>query len=178
MNPLTLHRERLNLTQKELAEQSGISIRTIQRIEAGDLPKGYTLKTLAKALAVSENELLGKNESVSANKSLIKYINLISLPFMIVPPLNIVAPLLLMYYKKEWTAIARQLVSIQILWLLASIILSVIGLFVKRIFDDYDSATIVIICVALALNSFVILRNGFELAKSNKLYFSLNVNLI
>ncbi len=40
-------REEKNLTQTELAEKSGLSLRTIQRIEAGNVPKGYTLKALA-----------------------------------------------------------------------------------------------------------------------------------
>ena len=40
-------REEKNLTQTELAEKSGLSLRTIQRTEAGNVPKGYTLKALA-----------------------------------------------------------------------------------------------------------------------------------
>ena len=54
-------REERNLTQAELAEKSGLSLRTIQRIEAGTEPKGYTLKTLASSLNVSESELLIPN---------------------------------------------------------------------------------------------------------------------
>ncbi len=47
------------LTQKELAEQSRISIRSIQRIENGDLiPRSYTLKTLAATLELSFEEFL------------------------------------------------------------------------------------------------------------------------
>ena len=58
MSELKKIRERQNLTQEELAEKSGISVRTIQRIEAGTNPKGYTLKTLASSLDVSEKDLL------------------------------------------------------------------------------------------------------------------------
>ncbi|NQY05646.1 MAG: helix-turn-helix transcriptional regulator, partial [Flavobacteriaceae bacterium] len=47
MNKLVALRTQRNLTQEELAEKSGISSRTIQRIEAGTVPKGHTLKTLA-----------------------------------------------------------------------------------------------------------------------------------
>jgi transcriptional regulator with XRE-family HTH domain len=36
-------REQKHLTQSELAEKSGLSLRTIQRIEAGNTPKGFTL---------------------------------------------------------------------------------------------------------------------------------------
>ena len=40
-------REERNLTQTELAKKSGLSLRTIQRIEAGNIPKGFTLNALA-----------------------------------------------------------------------------------------------------------------------------------
>lgn len=47
------------LTQKELAEQSNISVRSIQRIENGDLiPRSYTLKTLAGILGLSFDDFL------------------------------------------------------------------------------------------------------------------------
>ena len=178
MNRLILHRERLNLTQKELSEQSGISVRTIQRIEAGDSLKGYTLKTLAKTLGIAENELLDKNQTVSPNKQLLKYINLTSLPFIILPPLNIVAPLVLMYYKKEWTSIARQIIDIQIIWLLASVILVLLSSFLKRVLGDDSSITLIIICIAIAINLFIIFRNAFEIEKKGRLYISLNFSLI
>ena len=46
-----------NLTQEELSEKSKISVRTIQRIEAGTEPKGHTLRALARALDVEEYSL-------------------------------------------------------------------------------------------------------------------------
>ena len=60
MSKLKSFRELQNLTQEELSEKSGISVRTIQRIETGKDPKGYTLRVLAKALEIEENELLYK----------------------------------------------------------------------------------------------------------------------
>src|SRR4051812_13868835 len=45
-------------TQKELAELSNISIRSIQRIENGEIfPRSYTLKTLAAILGLSFEKL-------------------------------------------------------------------------------------------------------------------------
>ena len=47
------------LTQKELSEKSRISIRSIQRIENGELiPRSHTLKTLAETLGLSFEEFL------------------------------------------------------------------------------------------------------------------------
>lgn len=57
MSKLKKLRELQNLTQEELSEKSGISVRTIQRVETGKDPKGYTLRTLAKALEVEESQL-------------------------------------------------------------------------------------------------------------------------
>ena len=57
LNKLLKYREQSNLTQSELAEKSAVSERTIQRIEKGAEPKGHTLKVLAKALGVSEDDL-------------------------------------------------------------------------------------------------------------------------
>jgi transcriptional regulator with XRE-family HTH domain len=49
------------LTQRELAEKSNISVRSIQRIENGDLiPRSYTLKTLAEVLELSFEAFLSK----------------------------------------------------------------------------------------------------------------------
>lgn len=44
-------RQRKGLTQEELVEQCNISVRTIQRIEAGEVtPRSYTVKTILNAL--------------------------------------------------------------------------------------------------------------------------------
>lgn len=60
MSKLKTARELKNLTQEELSEKSKISVRTIQRIEAGTEPKGHTLRSLARALDVEEYSLQDK----------------------------------------------------------------------------------------------------------------------
>lgn len=50
---LTIRKSR-GLSQEMLAEQSGVSLRTIQRVEQGDtVPRGHTLQALAAALGVA-----------------------------------------------------------------------------------------------------------------------------
>jgi len=56
MTAIWLREGRLSkgLTQKELSERSNISVRSIQRIENGDIvPRSHTLKTLAEILGLS-----------------------------------------------------------------------------------------------------------------------------
>jgi transcriptional regulator with XRE-family HTH domain len=60
-------REQKNLTQTELAEKSGLSLRTIQRIESGQSLKGFTLKAIAQTLETEpENLFSNKKEMTNA----------------------------------------------------------------------------------------------------------------
>ena len=62
------------MTQEELAEQTELSVRTIQRIENGEVdPRAYTLQMIAKALEVDfsifyENESNEDKDFENANK--------------------------------------------------------------------------------------------------------------
>ena len=51
-------RKAKGLTQEELVEQCNINVRTIQRIEAGEVtPRSYTIKAILEVLGVSQDEL-------------------------------------------------------------------------------------------------------------------------
>lgn len=172
-------REKLNLTQEELADKANISVRTIQRIEAGTKPKGFTLEALSNALGVSKNILLEDTiESNNLNKQLIKYINLSSIIFMIIPFGSIVLPLLIMYWKKEINKITKQIITIQILWTLASIILVIASAFLKKWLSLSNQIIPFTILILLVVNLYIILRNTLALEKNNDLYISLNFSIL
>jgi transcriptional regulator with XRE-family HTH domain len=76
-------REEKNLTQTELAERSGLSLRTIQRIEAGNIPKGFTLKSLAKTFEIETEKLFYAKEILKIDRA--KLINLSALMGLIIP---------------------------------------------------------------------------------------------
>lgn len=182
-------REQQNLTQEELSEKSGISVRTIQRIEAGTLPKGYTLKTLAKVLEIQESELLDKKtktetigdekaetkqESVAIDYSKIKLVNLSSLLFVVLPPLNILVPLLLASTLKQKNPLVKQIVSVQILWTILAPIVFMLGIFLKL---GGKFTLGLMICIVLS-NLFIVLRNAAEIDRHQKLYFKLKFNIL
>ena len=131
MSKLKKIREKLNLTQEELSDKSGISVRTIQRIESGIEPKGQTLKILAKTLGVKEEDLLEQTET-EINSTLVKIINLSSLPFTIFPPANIIIPLLIMFAGKQFNLLTKQIVSVQILWLILAVIIFMLSIFIRE----------------------------------------------
>jgi len=190
MSKLKTLREQQNLTQEELSEKSGISARTIQRIETGKEPKGFTLRALAKALEIAENELIYteiKQEKIEANKikkepqevvlinySFLKIINLSSIPFILIPPLNIIIPLVLMFIMKQKNSLTKQLISLQILWTILAPIVFMLGIFLKL---GNQFSLILMILIVLS-NVFIIIRNAIEIDKRKKLYYKLNFNMI
>lgn len=179
MSLLQGHRERLNLTQDELAMKSGISTRTIQRLEAGAIPKGHTLNALSEALRV-EKEALTKPlaDKILTNPKLTKHINLSSLILIFLPLGSIIAPLLIMFWKKEVNYITKQIVSIQILWTSVSFALIVLSSYIKHGFSLSNQITRYTLFFSLAVNFYIILRNTAEIEKNNKLYIKLNFSVL
>lgn len=179
MSKLKRIREKQHLTQEELSEKSGVSVRTIQRIESGTEPKGQTLKILAKSLDMPENELVRQPDNpTQINLSLLKIINLSSIPLTIFPPGNIVLPILIMAVKKEFNPLTNQIISIQILWTILAFILFMLSSFMKNWFSLGNEFMLVVMILLVLSNVFIILRNAAEIDKKGKLFFRLNFNII
>ena len=166
MNKLQSLREKLNLTQEELAQKSNISVRTIQRIEAGQPPKGYTLRALAQALHVDESEFSAYDmPAESENLTWIKIINLSSLPFSILPPLNVLVPIAIMLLKKQHSYKVRQLISIQILSTLIAVLLMLVIFILNDWLGIKSNVKLLIPLCWILMNIIVILRNAIGLNK-------------
>lgn len=176
MNTVVQYREKLNLTQEELATKAGLSTRTIQRIEKGNVPKGHTLKVLAAALNVAPEVLKEHQiqpEKTTINYQMAKLINLSSLPFVILPLANIIVPLLIMWHKKQFNPITKQIVSLQILWSILTLILGfIVVVFIK------NTPILLFLTGAVLVNLFIILKNTAALDKKQDLAIQLNFNII
>ena len=160
MSRLKAFREQQNLTQEELSKKSGISARTIQRIETGKEPKGYTRRETKEVALI--------------NYSLLKLINLSSIPFIIIPPLNIIVPFVLMLTLKQKNRFTKQLISLQILWTIIAPIVFMLGIFLKL----GNEFTMILIILIVSSNVFIILRNAIEIDRNKKLYYHLNFSMI
>jgi len=183
MSTLKSVREHKNLTQQELSNKSKISVRTIQRIEAGTKPKGHTLKSLSKALNINEKELQKEDkllefelesEELQKRISIIKFINLSLLPFIFVPPINILLPIILMLVTKIKNPIVKQIISLQIMWTILAPILFMIGV----LFKVGNQFTIFLLIFIFLSNIFIILKNAMEIDQNKKLYFKLNFSML
>ena len=189
MSRLKQIREQRNLTQEELSEKSGISVRTIQRIEAGTLPKGHTLKMLARSLEIQQSDLLAKDviieaktaieneattDSIDTDFSKIKLINLSSILFVVLPPLNILVPLLLGYLFKQKNEVTKQIISVQILWTILAPIVFMLGIFLKL-----GSAFTLVLMISIVLSNIVIiLINAAGIDRKRQLHIKLNFSII
>ena len=116
---LTEFRKAKGLSQETLAEDAGISLRTLQRIEKeGTNPHGDTLKRLSEALDVSMDELL--DHSLEINYNYIRGMHYSALLFIILPLGNIILPVILWMRKKDrikdLSIYARNLLNWQVTW--------------------------------------------------------------
>jgi len=146
---LKKYRKTRGLTQEGLADLSGISLRTIQRIEKGFSDGSpYTLKSLAKALNIENADLLidesYKSNVLTINK--LKLINLASLFVLFIPLSNIIIPGIIFLKHKKNAEINNKgsiILSFQILWTLATIFLMfLIPILVYPFFDAIRGAKV------------------------------------
>ncbi len=93
-------RNQRGMTQELLAEDSGLSLRTIQRIEnAETVPRGDSLKRLAIALNTSPDEII--DWKIQEDKGYLILMSLSALGFLFFPILGIILPLVFWILKKD-----------------------------------------------------------------------------
>jgi transcriptional regulator with XRE-family HTH domain len=114
-------RKRQGLTQEELADKAGLTVRTIQRIESGKgTPRDFTLRQIAAALNLPVDELKSKPELQDDYWMVL--LNLSAFCYLLLPLLNIIVPLqLLKKHRHEIDAgLARKIINRQIYWSIAT----------------------------------------------------------
>jgi uncharacterized Tic20 family protein len=89
------------LTQEMLSELTGLNVRTIQRIESGEVdPRLHTLKTIAEALGVNLEELLPEPTQHELNQLAVLHVTPVAFFFLPVVG-NILLPFIFWMMKRE-----------------------------------------------------------------------------
>ena len=172
-------REQKHLTQDELARESGLSIRTIQRIEAGQEPKGYTAKALSKVLGVDVTAKSNtEHQQASINCSKAKIINLSTLFVASVPLLNVLLPLSIMYFAKQFNSLTKQILSLQVLWAIVAILAFIILGFLRMTFSYSLRINQWVMIALVIINVLIILLNTAGIDRKRRLYIKLNFSFI
>lgn len=175
-NKVQFYREKNNLTQVALAKKSELSLRTIQRIENGNTLKGFTLKSLAKALEIEPQNLL--NKKIDLEK--IKIINISILSFFIIPFGNIILPAILTFTSKneKTKSLGKDILSIQIIWTITTSILLIISPFIQHWLLINIPLLIVVLIILICINIFITLKNAISLTNKSELHIKPKYNLL
>ncbi|WP_026705876.1 helix-turn-helix domain-containing protein [Flavobacterium soli] len=171
-------REEKNLTQTELAEKSGLSLRTIQRIEAGNIPKGFTLKALASVFETETENLIPKKEITKLDRA--KLINFSSLLGLIIPFGGVIFPLILTYKTKDAKnkELGKSIVSVQILISSILAVSLIASPFIQKGLSIRFPLFLIPLFLILGLKLVVVIANGISLNKINDLHKNLKINYL
>lgn len=176
-NKIQLLREKNRLTQKELAEKAGLSLRTIQRIEAGNIPKGFTLKALAESLNTTPENLIEKENN---NVERAKLINSSALFGLIIPFGGIIFPLIFIYktqdvYNKQ---LGRNIVALQIILSVTMSLFLIASPFLQKGLSVKFPVFLIVLITFLFLKLLAIIINGIALNKNKDLHTNLKFNFL
>jgi len=115
------------LTQEQLSESSGLSLRTVQRIESGmTIPRADSLKRLSVALEVSPDEII--DLGIKEDKNMLTILILSQLGFLVIPlGGGIIIPLIIWIRKREMdneiNEAGKEILNFQVTWVIAFLII-------------------------------------------------------
>jgi transcriptional regulator with XRE-family HTH domain len=177
-------RKRKGFSQEELSENSGLSLRTIQRLENGETkPRGDTLKRLAASFGISSDEIT--DWQIIEDTSIIKVLNYSQLSFLAFPVLGILIPLIIWILKKDKVngveKLGKSILNFQIIWT-STLFLVYIILALGIIFSIpaiYNTKTIYLAITGLyLLNIFMIFLNASRINKKKETYYNRAIKIL
>ena len=172
-------RKQKGMSQEILAEESGLSLRTVQRIENGESnPTGDTLKRLSNALQVNPDELV--DWTIKEDKEYLIFLNLSALSFIFFPLLGILVPFIMWTSKKDKIINVNKagidLINFEITWTIMLILIPFsLFLFTKSgLLENLTFSTFTIVSMMMYfLNIVFIIFNTFRISnKKEVVYFS------
>jgi transcriptional regulator with XRE-family HTH domain len=172
-------REQKNLTQTELAEKSGLSLRTIQRIESGQSIKGFTLKAIAQTLEIEPENLFSQEEKdIQIDRA--KLINLSALSGLIIPFGGIIFPAILTYRTQDSVnrELGKSVIGVQIILAFVISVLLILTPFIQHWFSIRFPLFLVPLMAFIILKLWIVIKNGISLNQTNQLSIKLKNNFL
>ncbi len=172
-------REQKNLTQTELAEKSGLSLRTIQRIESGQSLKGFTLKAIAQTLETEPENLFSQEEKdIQIDRA--KLINFSALAGLIIPFGGIIFPAILTYRTQDSVnrELGKSVIGVQIILAFVISVLLILSPFIQHWFSIRFPLFLVPLMAFIILKLWIVIKNGISLNQTNQLSIKLKNNFL
>ena len=174
-----LLREQKNLTQTELAEKSGLSLPTIQRIESGQSLKGFTLKAIAQTLETEPENLFSQEEKdIQIDRA--KLINFSALAGLIIPFGGIIFPAILTYRTQDSVnrELGKSVIGVQIILAFVISVLLILSPFIQHWFSIRFPLFLVPLMAFIILKLWIVIKNGICLNQTNQLSLKLKNNFL
>lgn len=177
-------RKQKGMSQEFLAEESGLSLRTIQRIENGETnPTGESLKRLSNALNVNPDELI--DWSIKEDKRYLTFLNLSALTFLFFPLLGILIPFILWTSRKgkikNINKLGKDLINFEITWTLLLFFIPFLWFLMSRI-GVLGSLTLSIIFIVFGVMYFInlifILLNTLRISNENDIIYNPKIKFL
>ncbi|APY08596.1 hypothetical protein BWZ20_09915 [Winogradskyella sp. J14-2] len=171
-------RKQKGMSQEFLSEESGLSLRTIQRIENGETnPTGESLKRLSNALNVNPDELI--DWSIKEDKRYLTFLNLSALTFLFFPLLGILIPFILWTSRKgkikNINKLGKDLINFEITWTLLLFFIPFLWFLFSKIgiLESFTLSRIfIIIGVMYFINLIFILLNTLRISNGNDIIYN------
>ncbi|HAA11951.1 MAG TPA: hypothetical protein DCE41_09735 [Cytophagales bacterium] len=177
-------------SQEDLAEHSGISLRTIQRLERGQgNPRPYTLRQLRQVLELPEatpQEITSDPEGLSdADRVRLHQLNLLSGLALLLPGLHLIAVWLLWRRRQNYsvpTSWGRKLFSVQLLWLVALLVAMLLTPIITSLVGQVSIGKVSVFFLVylnlLLANLVMLIRHGIHIERGRLQYLEKVPNLI
>ncbi|OJJ22605.1 hypothetical protein BKI52_07960 [marine bacterium AO1-C] len=175
-------RKAKGFSQEQLAEESKISLRTIQRIEKNtSQPRGYTLNAIAAALECKLADLQtpstpknSSNTTTEQDLRKLNRINLASFAMLVIPFGNLIVPAILYARLKTdypFKKTARKVINFQLIWYACISPVFLILPYINQVLSNlvnFDIPLILIsIAAAIAYNLYNIIQNSMKINQGN-----------
>ena len=183
MNGLVLIKKlktaRLNkgFSQETLAEETNISLRTIQRIEKGSVnPRPCTIKILSEKLNINLSESQSETNSTLIDFSSIKKMNIAIMISLFIPFANILIILLVLSTKKTSYKILNRLkgkvMSFQVLWTVFTFLAFFLSIVIHNMVSDNSGdaifTSLITYSICIAVNIIIISQNTLKLDEGDQ----------
>ena len=185
-NPIKALRVQHGFTQQMLSEKSGLSLRTIQRLEKEKRPpKGHSLQALAESFEVSVPELKNlfreDSQEKKSPKQILSLINLSGLCFFILPLANILVPLFIWRKNKSISEVdlaGRKIINYQIIWTLCLFLSLSLAPFINKGLKLSVPLILIVLFLGIAIQLFFIFRTALQIQKEEYDFLNLPFKLI
>jgi len=185
-NNVKSFRKQFGLSQEKLAKETGLSLRTIQRVENNETePRGDTLNRIARAFKVSPEEILEWDKE--EDHSYLVVLSLTQFGSIIFPLLGVLIPLILWILKRKTISkvdeIGKKILNFQITWSIAIFagliayfiyVSSIVFRDIEQYFTAYQNSMIsfwVFAGVAISYNVGIIVFNTLKIKKGEPIFF-------